>query len=173
MLTGGMSAKFAKWVGRNMGSNIRPRYVQFRGMHNHDISGVHCIKKPNTLYTSNEAMVGTAEKVNADPCLIDNERYWHTVGWTDNDFNKIVVVTKLTFYMIMICNPCINNSQVIPIITNVICQHLTELVHTWHISWWGLWNIHCKSWTCKNVNLVTTAIWLHICWVRQPSKTDR
>ena len=26
-----------------MGSNMRPRYIQFRDMHNCDISGVHCI----------------------------------------------------------------------------------------------------------------------------------
>ena len=27
-----------------MGSNIRPRYIQFRDMHDRDISGVHCSK---------------------------------------------------------------------------------------------------------------------------------
>ena len=26
-----------------MGSNMRPRYIQFRDIHNRDISGVHCI----------------------------------------------------------------------------------------------------------------------------------
>ena len=31
---------------QKMGSNMRPRYIQFRDLHNRDISGVHC----NRLY---------------------------------------------------------------------------------------------------------------------------
>ena len=29
--------------GQKMGSNMRPRYIQFRDMHDRDISGLHCI----------------------------------------------------------------------------------------------------------------------------------
>ena len=42
-LLGATSAKFAKSVGKKMGSNMRPRYIQFRDIHDHDISGLHCI----------------------------------------------------------------------------------------------------------------------------------
>ena len=31
--------------GQNMGSNMRPRYIQFRDIHDRDISGLHCINK--------------------------------------------------------------------------------------------------------------------------------
>ena len=37
---------FAKNIGflgaKKMGSNMRPGYIQFRDIHDHDISGVHC-----------------------------------------------------------------------------------------------------------------------------------
>ena len=47
-LLGATSAKFAKSVGKNMGSNMRPRYIQFRDIHDRDISGLHCIiENPN------------------------------------------------------------------------------------------------------------------------------
>ena len=39
---GATSAKFAKSVGKKMGSNMRPRYIQFRDIHNRDISSLHC-----------------------------------------------------------------------------------------------------------------------------------
>ena len=42
-LLGATSAKFAKSVGKKMGSNVRPRYIQFRDIQDHDISGLHCI----------------------------------------------------------------------------------------------------------------------------------
>ena len=42
-LLGATSAKFAKSVGKKMGSNMRPRYIQFRDIHDRDISGLHCI----------------------------------------------------------------------------------------------------------------------------------
>ena len=42
-LLGATSAKFAKSVGKKMGSNIRPRYIQFCDIHDRDISGLHCI----------------------------------------------------------------------------------------------------------------------------------
>ena len=42
-LLGATSAKFAKSVGKKMGSNMRPQYIQFRDIHDHDISGLHCI----------------------------------------------------------------------------------------------------------------------------------
>ena len=42
-LLGTTSAKFAKSVGKKMGSNMRPRYIQFRNIHYRDISGLHCI----------------------------------------------------------------------------------------------------------------------------------
>ena len=32
---------------QKMGSNMRPRYIQFRDIHDHDISGVHCIPVTN------------------------------------------------------------------------------------------------------------------------------
>ena len=41
-LLGTTSAKFAKSVGKKMGSNMRPRYIQFRDIHDRDISGLHC-----------------------------------------------------------------------------------------------------------------------------------
>ena len=41
-LLGATSAKFAKSVGKKMGSNMRPRYIQFRDIHDRDISGLHC-----------------------------------------------------------------------------------------------------------------------------------
>ena len=44
-LLGATSAKFAKSVGKKMGSNMRPRYIQFRDIHDRDISGLHCIRK--------------------------------------------------------------------------------------------------------------------------------
>ena len=44
-LLGATSAKFAKSVGKKMGSNMRPRYIQFRDIHDRDISGLHCIIK--------------------------------------------------------------------------------------------------------------------------------
>ena len=44
-LLGATSAKFAKSVGKKMGSNMRPRYIQFRDIHDCDISGLHCIGK--------------------------------------------------------------------------------------------------------------------------------
>ena len=43
-LLGATSAKFAKSVGKKMGSNMRPLYIQFRDIHNRDISGLHCIR---------------------------------------------------------------------------------------------------------------------------------
>ena len=42
---GVMSAKWAKWVAKKPGSNMRPRYIRFRDIHNRDISGLHCISK--------------------------------------------------------------------------------------------------------------------------------
>ena len=42
-LLGATSAKFAKSVGKKMGSNMRPQYIQFRDIHDRDISGLHCI----------------------------------------------------------------------------------------------------------------------------------
>ena len=42
-LLGTTSAKFAESVGKKMGSNMRPRYIQFRDIHDRDISGLHCI----------------------------------------------------------------------------------------------------------------------------------
>ena len=42
-LLGATSAKFAKSVGKKMGSKMRPRYIQFRDIHDRDISGLHCI----------------------------------------------------------------------------------------------------------------------------------
>ena len=39
------SAKFAKSVGKKMGSNMRPRYIQFRDIHDRDISDLHCTMK--------------------------------------------------------------------------------------------------------------------------------
>ena len=42
-LLGATFAKFAKSVGKKMGSNMRPRYIQFRDIHDRDISGLHCI----------------------------------------------------------------------------------------------------------------------------------
>ena len=44
-LLGARSAKFAKSVGKKMGSNMRPRYIQFRDIHDRDISGLHCTSK--------------------------------------------------------------------------------------------------------------------------------
>ena len=41
-LLGATSAKFTKSVGKKMGSNMRPRYIQFRDIHDRDISGLHC-----------------------------------------------------------------------------------------------------------------------------------
>ena len=41
-LLGATTAKFAKSVGKKMGSNMRPRYIQFRDIHDRDISGLHC-----------------------------------------------------------------------------------------------------------------------------------
>ena len=41
-LLGATSAKFAKSVGKKMGSNMRPRYIQFPDIHDRDISGLHC-----------------------------------------------------------------------------------------------------------------------------------
>ena len=43
-LLGTTSAKFAKSVGKKMGSNMRPRYIQFRDIHDRDISGLHCTR---------------------------------------------------------------------------------------------------------------------------------
>ena len=43
-LLGATSPKFAKSVGKKMGSNMRPRYIQFRDIHDHDISGLHILK---------------------------------------------------------------------------------------------------------------------------------
>ena len=43
-LLGATSAKFAKSVGKTMGSNMRPRYIQFRDIHDRDILGLHCNK---------------------------------------------------------------------------------------------------------------------------------
>ena len=31
------------WAPKKMGSNMRPRYIQFRDIHDRDISGLHCI----------------------------------------------------------------------------------------------------------------------------------
>ena len=42
-LLGVMSAKLAKRVAKKMGSNMRPRYIRFRDIHDRDISGLHCI----------------------------------------------------------------------------------------------------------------------------------
>ena len=42
-LLGATSAKFAKSLGKKKGSNMRPRYIQFRDIHDRDISGLHCI----------------------------------------------------------------------------------------------------------------------------------
>ena len=39
-LLGVMSAKLAA---KKLGSNMRPRYIRFRDIHDHDISGLHCI----------------------------------------------------------------------------------------------------------------------------------
>ena len=44
-LLGATSAKFAKLVGKKMGSNMRPRYIQFHDIHDRDISGLHCTLK--------------------------------------------------------------------------------------------------------------------------------
>ena len=44
-LLGTTFAKFAKSVGKKMGSNMRPRYIQFRDIHDRDISGLHCIEE--------------------------------------------------------------------------------------------------------------------------------
>ena len=41
-LLGATSAKFAKSVGKKMGSNMRPRYIQFPDIHDRDISGLYC-----------------------------------------------------------------------------------------------------------------------------------
>ena len=43
-LLGATSAKFVKSVGKKMGSNMRPRYIQFRDIHDRVISGLHCIR---------------------------------------------------------------------------------------------------------------------------------
>ena len=43
-LLGATTAKFAKSVGKKMGSNMRPRYIQFRDIHDRDISDLHCIE---------------------------------------------------------------------------------------------------------------------------------
>ena len=48
-LLGATPAKFAKSVGKNMGSNMRPRYIQFCDIHDRDISGLHCISSANAL----------------------------------------------------------------------------------------------------------------------------
>ena len=48
-LLGATSAKFAKSVAKKMGSNMRPRYIQFRDIHDRDISGLHCISIANAL----------------------------------------------------------------------------------------------------------------------------
>ena len=37
------------WAPKKLGSNMRPRYIQFRDIHHHDISGVHCIRIPITM----------------------------------------------------------------------------------------------------------------------------
>ena len=42
-LLGATSAKLTKSVGKKMGSNMRPGYIQFRDIHDRDISGLHCI----------------------------------------------------------------------------------------------------------------------------------
>ena len=42
-LLGATSANFAKSVGKKMGYNMRPWYIQFRDIHDRDISGLHCI----------------------------------------------------------------------------------------------------------------------------------
>ena len=42
-LLGATSAKFAKSVGKKMGSNMWPRYIPFRDIHDRDISDLHCI----------------------------------------------------------------------------------------------------------------------------------
>ena len=49
VLLGATSAKFAKSVGKKIGSNMRPRYIQFRDIHDRDISGLHCIAFGNRL----------------------------------------------------------------------------------------------------------------------------
>ena len=41
-LLGATFAKFAKSVGKKMGSNMRPQYIQFCDIHDRDISGLHC-----------------------------------------------------------------------------------------------------------------------------------
>ena len=41
-LLGAKSVKFAKSVDKKMGSNMRPRYIQFCDIHDRDISGLHC-----------------------------------------------------------------------------------------------------------------------------------
>ena len=39
-----ISRKMPRLLGaKKMGSNMRPRYIQFRDIHDRDISGVHCI----------------------------------------------------------------------------------------------------------------------------------
>ena len=38
-----ISRKYRALGRQKMGSNMRPRYIQFRDIHDHDISGVHCI----------------------------------------------------------------------------------------------------------------------------------
>ena len=48
-LLGAMFAKFAKSVGQKIGSNMRPRYIQFRDIHDRDISGFHCIEQRTNL----------------------------------------------------------------------------------------------------------------------------
>ena len=51
-LLGATSAKFAKSVGKKMGSNMRLQYIQFRDIHDRDISGLHCTQAlPPTTHT--------------------------------------------------------------------------------------------------------------------------
>ena len=38
----GVTEKYRDLGRQKMGSNMRPRYIQFRDIHDHDISGLHC-----------------------------------------------------------------------------------------------------------------------------------
>ena len=48
-LLGATSAKLAKSVGKKMGSNMWPRYIQFRDIHDRHISGLHCITNAGNI----------------------------------------------------------------------------------------------------------------------------
>ena len=59
-LLGATSAKFPKSVGKKMGSNMRPRYIQFRDIHDRDISGLHCIEIKAQLFMNFNSLVDNA-----------------------------------------------------------------------------------------------------------------